>query len=275
MTDKSFEASDQLPSEIDHNLPHSARVWNYWLGGKDNYPVDRDLGEAFIEVYPGITDLARGSRYFLGRAVRFLAGEAGIRQFLDVGTGLPTVDNTHEVAQRVAPESRIVYVDSDPLVLIHARALLVGTPEGATDYIDADLNDPDRIIAEAARTLDLTKPVALVLMQVLGHMPNHGEDEQARSIVARLLNALPSGSYLALNDSTNTNPANVEATTRRYNESGTAPYYLRRPEQIIRLFEGVQLVEPGVVPIIQWRPDPNPFDTPADQGVLGGVGKKI
>jgi hypothetical protein len=274
MTDKPSAADDHLPSDLDITVPHSARVWNYWLGGKDNYQVDRDLGEAFIETYPGITDLARGSRYFLGRAVRFLAGEAGIRQFLDVGTGLPTVDNTHEVAQRVAPESRIVYVDSDPLVLIHARALLIGTPEGATDYIDADLHDPERIIAAAARTLDLTKPVALVLMQVLGHVPNDGEDEQARSIVARLLNALPSGSYLALNDSTDTNPANV-AATRRYNESGTAPYYLRRPEQIIRLFEGLAPVEPGVVPITQWRPDPSPFDPPADQGVLGGVGKKI
>jgi S-adenosyl methyltransferase len=274
MTDKPAEASDRPPAEIDTTVPHSARVWNYWLGGKDNYPADRELGEAFSEIYPGITDLALGSRYFLGRAIRYLAGVAGIRQFLDVGTGLPTVDNTHEVAQRVAPESRVVYVDSDPLVLLHARALLVGTPEGATDYIDADLNDPDKIITAAARTLDFTKPVALVLMQVLGHVPNDGEDERARSIVARLLNALPSGSYLALNDSTDTNPANV-AATRRYNESGTAPYYLRRPEQIVRLFEGVRPVEPGVVPIVQWRPDPNPFDTPSDQGVLGGVGKKI
>jgi hypothetical protein len=276
VTGEPAAAGGRPPAEIDTGVPHSARVWNYWLGGKDNYPVDRDLGEAFIEVYPGITDLARGSRRFLGRAVRFLAGPAGIRQFLDVGSGLPTVDNTHEVAQRVAPESRIVYVDSDPLVLAHARALLTGTREGATDYIDADLHDPDGIIAAAARTLDLTKPVALVLMQVLGHVPNDGDDERARSIVARLLNALPAGSYLALNDSTDTNPANV-AATRHYNESGAVPYYLRRPEQISRLFEGVRPVEPGVVPIIQWRPDtdPDPLDTPADQGVLGGVGEKI
>ncbi|GLZ12046.1 hypothetical protein Acsp04_22810 [Actinomadura sp. NBRC 104425] len=259
--------------KIDTTVPHSARIWNYWLGGKDNYPVDRAAGEAFRQVYPGITDLARGSRYFLGRVVRFLAGEAGIRQFLDVGTGLPTVDNTHEIAQRAAPESRIVYVDNDPLVLMHANALLTSSPEGVTSYIEADLRDPGTIIREAAQTLDLGRPVALLLMQILGHIDNAGGDEEARSIVRRLMDALPPGSYLAINDSTDTNPANVEAT-RRYNEGGSAPYHLRRPEQIARLFEGLELVEPGVVPINEWRPDPSPFETPSDEGVLGGVARK-
>jgi len=259
--------------KIDTTVPHSARIWNYWLGGKDNYPVDREAGEAFRRIYPGITDLARASRYFLGRAVRFLAGEAGIRQFLDIGTGLPTVDNTHEIAQRVAPESRIVYVDNDPLVLVHANALLTSSPEGATSYIEADLHDPDTIMREAAKTLDFDKPIALILMQILGHVSNEGDDEEARSIIRGLMDALPSGSYLALNDSTDTNPANVEAT-RRYNEGGAAPYFLRRPEQIERLFDGLELVEPGVVPINEWRPDPSPFETPSDEGVLGGVARK-
>ena len=152
------------PPEIDTSVPHSARVWNYWLGGKDNFPVDRAAGDQFREIFPEIVDAARASRGFLTQAVRYLAGEAGIRQFLDVGTGLPTVDNTHEVAQRVAPDSRIVYVDNDPLVLVHARALLTSTPQGVTDYIDADLRDPDKILQGAAETLDFTQPVAITLL---------------------------------------------------------------------------------------------------------------
>ena len=153
MTDDSSASGQQRPGKIDVSRPHSARIWNYWLGGKDNYPVDREVGEEFLAIFPGQADIARHARAFLGRVVRYLAGEAGIRQFLDIGTGLPTVDNTHEVAQRVAPESRIVYVDNDPLVLAHARALLTSSPEGACDYIDADLHDPDTILTKAARTL--------------------------------------------------------------------------------------------------------------------------
>src|SRR5438876_8267911 len=174
---------------IDTSVPHSARIWNYWLGGKDNYAVDRAAGDAYVEVFPGIVDVARAGRAFLARAVRYLALEAGIRQFLDVGTGLPTADNTHQIAQRAAPESRIVYVDNDPLILAHARALLTSTPEGATDYIDADLHDPETILREAARTLDFTKPVALMLMGILGHVK---DDDEVRSIIKRLMDALPS-----------------------------------------------------------------------------------
>ena len=148
-------------------MPHSARIWNYWLGGKDNYAVDREAGDQFSAIFPGIVDIARADRAFLGRAVRYLAGEAGVRQFLDVGTGLPTANNTHRVAQGVAPESRIVYVDNDPLVLAHARALLTSSPEGATHYVDADMADPEKILQEAAKSLDLTEPVALMLMGVL------------------------------------------------------------------------------------------------------------
>src|SRR5215475_12689327 len=161
---------------MDTSVPHSARIWNYWLGGKDNYAVDRAAGDAYIKVYPGIVDVARAGRAFLARAVRYLAAEAGIRQFLDVGTGLPTADNTHQIAQRAAPESRIVYVDNDPLVLAHARALLTSTPEGATDYIDADAREPEAILARAAATLDLGKPVALMLIGILGHV---ADDDQA------------------------------------------------------------------------------------------------
>src|SRR5512132_4623664 len=174
------------PPEIDASVPNSARIWNYWLGGKDNFPVDREAGDDYRAIYPEIVAGARASRRFLIRAVRYLAGEAHVRQFLDIGTGLPTADNTHEVAQRVAPGSRVVYVDNDPVVLAHARALLTST-QGVTAYLDADLYDPDAILDAAARTLDFSQPVALMLLGVLGHID---DDEEARSIVKRLLDGL-------------------------------------------------------------------------------------
>jgi hypothetical protein len=260
------------PPEIDTTVPHSARIWNYWLGGKDNYPVDRAAGDQFREAFPGIVDVTRASRRFLTRAVRYLAGEAGIRQFLDVGTGLPTADNTHEVAQRVAPESRIVYVDNDPVVLVHARALLTSTSQGVTQYVDADLHEPDRILEAASKTIDFTEPVALMLLGILGHVT---DDAEARSIVKRLLGALPSGSHLAIYDGTDTNPAGVEAQ-ERYNRSGAVPYRLRSPEQIAGFFEGLELVEPGVVSVSRWRPDPADAagGPPAEVDAFGGVGRK-
>ncbi|WP_033319856.1 SAM-dependent methyltransferase [Streptomyces yerevanensis] len=270
MTQDSSAPDTAASAKIDSAVPHSARIWNYWLGGKDNYPVDEEAGDAFREVFPGITDLARDSRAFLGRAVRHLAGEAGIRQFLDIGTGLPTADNTHEIAQRVAPDARIVYVDNDPLVLAHAQALLTSTREGVTDYIDADLHDPGAVLREAARTLDLSQPVALTLMQVSGHIADYGE---ARSIVSTLMAALPSGSYFAFNDSVDTNQANAEAT-RLYNESGAAPYHLRSPQQLAGFFDGLELLEPGVVPITDWRPDPTTAGTAGEVIALGGVARK-
>jgi O-methyltransferase involved in polyketide biosynthesis len=257
------------PPEIDTTVPQSARIWNYWLGGKDNYPVDRAAGDQFRAAFPGIVDVARSSRQFLTRAVRFLAGEAGIRQFLDIGTGLPTADNTHQVAQRVAPDSRIVYVDNDPLVLAHARALLTSTPQGVTDYIDADLREPDKIVQAAAKTLDFEQPSALMLMGILGHIV---DDEEARSIVERLLDALPAGSYLALCDGTDTDRAGVEAQ-EQYNQSGAVPYRLRSPAQIAGFFEGLELVEPGVVSCPRWRPEPG-AGGPADADAFGGVGRK-
>ncbi|MGW0708512.1 SAM-dependent methyltransferase [Streptomyces sp. NPDC002643] len=257
-------------TKIDTSVPHSARIWNYWLGGKDNYPVDHEAGDAFRAVFPGITDLARDSRAFLGRAVRFLAGEAGIRQFLDIGTRLPTADNTHQIAQRVAPDARVVYVDNDPLVLTHARALLTSTPEGATDYIDSDLHDPATVLREAARTLDLSRPVALTLMQVSGHIADY---DRARAIVGALVDALPSGSWFAFNDSVDTHKANAEAT-RQYNESGAVPYHLRSPEQLAGFFEGLELLAPGVVPLNDWRPDPSEGPRSSEVIAVGGVARK-
>ena len=269
MTDDAA-AGMSWPGKIDTTVPHSARIWNYWLGGKDNYPVDREAGDRFCEIYPGIVDVARAVRYFLARAVRYLAGEAGIRQFLDVGTGLPTVDNTHEVAQRVAPESRIVYVDNDPLVLVHARALLTSRPEGACTYIDADIRDPDAILGAAAGTLDFSQPVALMLLGILGHV---ADDDKAQSIVHRLTGALPPGSYVTLSDGANTSKAREQAH-QRYAQTGAVPYQLRSPEQISGFFHGLELLEPGVVPVSQWRPDPSPFGPPQPVDTYGGMARK-
>jgi hypothetical protein len=266
------EAATGTPGQgkIDTQVPHSARIWNYWLGGKDHYPVDREAGEAFLEIYPDMVQVARAARYFLARTVRYLAGEAGIRQFLDVGTGLPVADNTHEVAQRVAPESRIVYVDNDPLVLVHARALLTSRPEGACAYIDADVRDPARILEAAEATLDFGKPVALMLVGILGHI---GDDDEAKSIVRRLTAALPPGSYLTLSDGGNTSEAR-QVAHERYAKTGAVPYKLRSPAQITALFDGLDLLEPGVVSVSKWRPDPSPFGPPRHVDTYGGVARK-
>jgi len=259
------------PPEIDASVPNSARIWNYWLGGKDNYPVDRLAGDEYRAIYPEIVDVARASRRFLARAVRFLAGEAGVRQFLDVGTGLPTVDNTHEVAERVAPDVRVVYVDNDPVVLAHARALLTST-RAATAYVDADLHEPERILAAAAQHLDLSRPVALMLLGVLGHIE---DDDEARSIVARLLDALPSGSYLTICEGTNDHYETGVEAQRLYNQSGAAPYRLRSARQIAELFEGLELVDPGVVACPRWRPDPGDRRAAlAEMDQVAGVGRK-
>ncbi len=246
-------ADDSPGPPIDTTVSHSARVWNYWLGGKDNYPVDREAGERVAEMYPDIVQLARAARSFLTRAVRYLAGEAAIRQFLDIGTGLPTASNTHEVAQSIAPESRVVYVDNDPIVLSHARALLTSSAEGATDYIDADLRDAGTILREAGRTLDFAQPVAVTLIAILHHVTDYGE---ARSIVDRLMGAVPSGSYLVISHSTNViKGAASDEAVARWNKFGKPPVTLRSPEQIAGFFDGLELLEPGVVSTPRWRPD--------------------
>ncbi|WP_031096150.1 SAM-dependent methyltransferase [Streptomyces sp. NRRL S-15] len=255
---------------IDTTVPHSARIWNYWLGGKDHYPVDEQAGDAYSTVFPGIVTVARSSRAFLGRNITHLVTEAGIRQFLDVGTGLPTEDNTHEVAQRLAPEARIVYVDHDPLVLAHARALLTSTPEGATAYVDADLADPDRILSAAARTLDLSRPTALILSNILGHVADY---EQARTIVTRLMDGLPSGSYLSVNDGSRGVDADYEQAQDAYNDTGAIPYFLRPVDQITAFFDGLELLDPGVVSVPFWRPDAT-APAPVAIGEHGGLARK-
>jgi hypothetical protein len=266
------EADDTARTGIDTTVPHSARIWNYWLGGKDNFAVDRAAGDAWAATFPGVLDVARASRSFLTRSIHYLAQDAGIRQFLDIGTGLPTADNTHQVAQRVAPEARIVYVDNDPLVLAHARALLTSTPEGATAYIHADLREPKKIMEEAAETLDFSRPIALILSGVLGHVVNLDE---ARAIVRGLMSALPSGSYLSLNDGTSViGKEDIEQATQDYNDSGAVPYVQRTPEEIASFFDGLELVEPGVVSCPRWRPDPPPDSPPAEVDAFGGVARK-
>jgi hypothetical protein len=251
----------ELP-EIDTSVPHSARIWNYWLGGKDNYPADQEVGDQIAKMFPSIVAMARHDRAFLLRAVRYLAGEVGIRQFLDIGTGLPTMENTHEVAQRVASDSRIVYVDNDPLVLTHARALLTSTPEGACDYIDADLREPDRILEAAGQTLDFSQPAALMLVAILPHITS---DEQAYAIVRRLVEPLAPGSYLVIvHDTADIHGEEIRTAMRFFMEQGGEPIVARSREQITRFFDGLELVEPGLVTTSRWRPEPKPPGEPED-----------
>jgi O-methyltransferase involved in polyketide biosynthesis len=257
---------EQHPPALDSSIPHTARIWNYLLGGKDNFAVDREVGDQILVGQPQLAENARLSRAFLIRAVRYLAGEAGVRQFLDIGTGLPTAGNTHEVAQSVAPESRIVYVDNDPLVLTHARALLTSRPEGVTRYVDADMQDIDLVLREAGRTLDFSRPVAILFMGVLGHVE---EDAVAQGMVRKVLDALPSGSYLALYDSAPVSPEVVEAA-RIWNESAALPYHLRSQARLARFFDGLELVEPGLVPVTRWRPDTDARDVEQ----YGAIGRK-
>jgi hypothetical protein len=238
--------------EIDTTVSHSARVWNYWLGGKDWYPVDKQTGDRVAAVYPDIVLLARAAREFLKSAVRVLAVEEGIRQFLDVGTGLPTAMNTHEVAQAVAPESRIVYVDNDPLVLTHARALLTSHPGGATDYLHADLHQPGAIIEAASRTLDFSQPVAVTLIAIMHHVDDYDE---GRSIVDGLVGALPRGSYLAMSHSTNViNGARSDDAVAQWNRFGRPSVTLRSLDDIRGFFRGLDMLEPGLVSTTRWRP---------------------
>jgi hypothetical protein len=268
------DSEHDLAAKIDTAVPVSARIWNYWLGGKDYYPVDKEAGDAYAQVFPGIFTYARSCRYFIGRTVRFLAGEAGIRQFLDIGTGLPSHDNTHEIAQRAAPGARVVYADNDPLVLAHARALLTSSTPGATDYISADLNNPADILEIARQKLDFSRPVAIMLMGVLGNIGNPAENDDhfAWSVVRELTGALPSGGYLALHDTVDTDPAH-NAALEYYNKTGAIPYHARRPGQIARWFDGLELIDPGVVPIHEWRPDPSPFPQTLVPSI-GGVARK-
>lgn len=247
---------------INTSVPHSARVWDYFLGGKDNYAVDRELAAGVESLLPSIRAQAVADRAFLGRAVRCLVGEYGVRQFLDIGTGLPTVDNTHEVAQRLDPECRIVYVDNDPLVSVHARALLSCGVAGACAYLDADLREPGKILAEAAETLDFGEPVAVMLVGVLHHLTN---EEDPYRIVDELMEPLPPGSALVVNHGSNAvyGDASNQAADTYNDHGGTPPLVLRSPSEIGRFFDGLELLDPGVVSCSRWRPR-HPAATPAE-----------
>jgi hypothetical protein len=244
-------ADDRDLPKIDTTKAHPARIYDAWLGGKDNFAADREAAELALQAYPALAEAIQSNRAFLGRAVRFLIG-AGVRQFLDIGTGLPAADNTHEVAQREAPDSRIVYVDNDPIVLRHAQALLTSTPEGACDYIQADLSAPETILADAARTLDFDRPVALMLLAVL----QFALDEQdPYGLVSRLTAALPAGSYLVISHPTDDfNPNRGESMTV-YNERSVEQAVVRDKAETARFFDGLDLLDPGVVPVAEWRPD--------------------
>ncbi len=258
--------SGELP-KLDTSVPHIARVYDYWLGGKDNFPADRELAEQFIATDPSVIAGVRSNRAFLGRAVHYLVAEAGIRQFLDIGTGIPTANNTHEVAQRAAPGARVVYVDNDPIVLAHARALLTGHPAGATDYIDADLRDTGTILDAAARTLDFSQPVAVMLVGVLHCIPD--QDSPAK-IVTRLQGAVPPGSYVAISHPASDIHADAMAKGAAIlNQSLAGPITFRGHDDVTAFFADLELVPPGLVSTSQWRPGPgtDPKPLPAWAGV--------
>lgn len=264
------------PSEdvIRSDVPHSARIYNFWLGGKDHFDIDRIVGEQVVEAEPDFVASMRENRAFLGRMVGHLARDRGIRQFLDIGSGLPTADNTHEVAQRAAPECRVVYVDNDPIVLAHARALLTSTPEGATDYIDADMRDTDAIFAAAARTLDFSRPVGVVMLGVFNHIES---DAEARALVDRIMGATCAGSHLAISVSTNVvKPENMDRAAAAYNQAfGNPPIYLMTPERLTGLFTGLELVEPGVVTASRWfAPGTEPSGDRPEMDLFVGVARK-
>jgi hypothetical protein len=266
---------DLADLHFDTTRPHPARVYDYLLGGKDNYPADREAAAKIIAVAPEIVDGARANRAFLGRAVCYLAAEKGVRQFLDIGTGIPAAGSTHEVAQGVAPAARVVYADHDPVVLAHARALLVSHPSGATSYIQSDLRDRGKIIRDARKLLDFTKPVALLLVAVLHFIPDT-DDPQA--IIAFYRDSLPRGSYLVLSHgTTDFHPADVAATAMSAYQNGPAPLVLRPKAAIEAFFDGFTLKPPGLVQAPLWHPGKGDEPDPEQLkkiAVYAGVAKK-
>ncbi|GAA2476155.1 SAM-dependent methyltransferase [Winogradskya humida] len=258
---------------VDTSVPHPARRYNYWLGGKDHFPADRESGEEFARKFPGVRIGARANRAMLQRAVGFLAAECGVKQFLDVGTGLPTADNTHEVAQRIHPEARVVYVDNDPLVMTHARALLTSTPEGATAYLEADLRDPGKILSQAAELLDFSRPIALVVVAVLHFIPGEGA---ARPLVQELVDAVPRGSYLLVTHATmDFSPAEHRVAHERMRVTGRSDVWMRSRDEFATLLDGLEVVEPGIVAVSEWRPPAGePLPDPKDVAIWGAVARK-
>jgi hypothetical protein len=251
-------------AKADTSVAHSARIWDYWLGGKDHFTADRVVGDAVLEAAPYVRDATRAGRAFLASVVHHLTRDLGVRQFLDIGIGLPAASNTHEVAQEAAPESRIVYVDNDPIVLAHARALLTSTPEGVTACIDADVRDTGRILTLAAKTLDFSQPVAVMLLGILLFVPDaHGP----WAITAQLMDALPPGSYLAASHDASDIRAESGATaSSRYNQRAPTAMRLRTAAEFSRFFDGLELIDPGVVPVNHWQPGPPP-DTQMEEAL--------
>jgi hypothetical protein len=276
MTERSLDGAaserNSEPPTIDTSVAHVARVYNYWLGGSANFAADREAAEQAMAAYPDLALSVRANRAFLARTVRYLARGKGIRQFLDIGTGIPAADNTHEVAQSVAAECRVVYADHDPIVLAYAQSLLTSTPQGATDYLHADLREPGKIVAEAARTLDFRQPVAVVLMAVLQLIP---DDEDPHGIVAQLLDAVPAGSYLVVSHpASDIDAESMAEMAKRLNRLMSQSVALRDHAGVTRFFDGLDLAEPGVVRIPEWRPG-SPAEAATPATMWGGVGRKL
>jgi hypothetical protein len=264
------EDGEDDKSAFDTSVAHQARIYDYWLGGTDNFAADRKAAEAAATAYPGVVTGARANRQFLARAVGQLAADAGVRQFLDIGSGIPTANNTHEVAQTAAPESRVVYVDYDPVAAIHARALLAGHDRGLVDYVDADLRDTGAILERASQLLDFSRPVAIMLIAILHAI---GDDDDPYRIVATLMDAVPPGSYLVLSHvAADIDPEQIAAATARLNQVSHQHFTLRDHAQVLRFFDGLELLEPGVVRVEEWRaPEPG---TRYLSAMWGGVGRK-
>jgi hypothetical protein len=257
--------------DFDTSVAHIARVYDYWLGGKDNFEADRTAGEEALAAYPDLVSSVRANRAFLARGVRFLAADAGIRQFLDIGTGIPSANNTHEVAQSVAPQSRVVYVDNDPIVLAHARALLVGRPEGTTDYLDADLRETEKILDHARGLLDFSQPVAVMLVAVL-HLI--GPEDHPYGIVSQLMDAVPPGSYLLLSHvASDIEPEKMAEMGKRLNRLLAQKGFYRNQAEVTQFFTGLELLEPGVVPVQHWRQD-SEIEGARRAAMWGGVARK-
>jgi S-adenosyl methyltransferase len=257
--------------DFDTSVAHVARVYDYWLGGKDNFAADRAAGDQAIQAFPNIPLSARANRAYQARVVRFLAGEAGIRQFLDIGTGIPTANHTHEVAQSVAPECRVVYVDNDPVVLLHARALLASHPAGATDYVDADLRDPQKILDGAGQLLDFRRPVAVMLMAILQHID---DEHDPYAIVATLMDAVPAGSYLALSHPASDIDAEAMAKMANVlNQMMAEKVTFRNRDAVAGFFGGLELAEPGLVQASKWRPS-SEMEAASPAALWAGVARK-
>ena len=263
-----LEASDA----VDTTVAHQARIYDYWLGGKDNFAADREAADQAIAAYPAILRGVRAQRAFLARAVRYLAEEAGVRQFLDIGTGIPTASNTHEVAQAAAPDARVVYVDNDPMVLAHARALLTGVPQGSTAYLDADLREPGKILAGAAGLLDFGQPMAVLLIGILQLIP---AADNPHAIVARLVEAVPPGSWLAVyHPASDIDQDRVAEAVRRVNARTAGTTTLRTHAEIARFFGGLQLLEPGLVQVQRWQPGSAAPDDGEPIAAYAGLARK-